>query len=436
MGSAPRVKPPTRWLSAGSLAGIVLFLALTSCHQKPTQSLGDDTATDFGKPNAIIVPSVPDDHLNVAFALITDTHLDCSYAGEIPDSDHIYRDTYAALRNRYCVDYLNSQIHKPPWGLLNGVVHLGDMIDIHSRVQYLISLRQYWEHDYPGIDGGAIAGASDSDYNAYCLGHRTELVMFPGLGNHDVPNPSAVSHYVEYYDDDLIRQGTGIKRYYESNELSTGPVITAYTWRWGKYYFVQLGQWAGSGLYKELGYTDTNKLEWLGQVLADDAGDSLGVVLFQHYGFDTTASAGYWNTDQQRMMLNVLCRRPIDDTTWRQPDARPPYKVLGVFTGHTHEQSTCRVYAGLAVYDTLVPNLGDTMWINNVVLRATGKLDADGSGNYGFSIVELTARQLGQGYDFDPMKVHDAWTSDGSTWTWDLREPELGWWYSTRENRR
>ena len=46
--------------------------------------------------------------------------------------------------------------------------------------------------------------------------------------------------------------------------------------------------------------------------------------------------------------------------------------------------------------------------------------DADGSGDYGFSIVELTATQVTpviSDYAFKPIKVHDAWTSNGANWT-------------------
>jgi hypothetical protein len=440
--SSPRVKPPARWLAAFPLTVTVLLLVLTSCHKKPSELIQGDNSTDYGTPNAIAVPAVPggDNPVDIAFALIADTHLDCSNAAWFPwpaapwPGGYPFRDTPDALRNRDCVYFLNAERNVGDWAPLRGVVHVGDMIDSHTSVQNLIAFRQYWEHDYPGKSAGSIAGASDSDYTAYSGRYRTELVMLPGLGNHDDGDSESDVRYAVSYFSDLIWNATGIKRYYMTH-VAGAPVVTAYAWRWGKYYFVQLGQWGGNPPWEDPKGFERAKLEWLEDALAEDVGDSLAVVVFQHYGWDQNGSQDFWPSGAKRMLLNVLCRRPIDDTTWWQAYQHPPYAVMGIFTGHTHAQEYRKVYAGVMRYDTLDPH-GDTIWFNNVVLRATGKTDP--SDYFGFSIVEMWGGYLPDSWWFDRMQVRDIKTMDGNYWIWGLQQfgyDDL-WWYQWHGRQR
>ena len=94
---------------------------------------------------------MPDAQKWVTFGIITDTHIDASYAGISK-----YRDTDKVKRNRGTIDCINIDAYNAGcWG----VVHLGDMTDA-GDAQNMVAFRQLYENDYPGKNGGNIAGAS------------------------------------------------------------------------------------------------------------------------------------------------------------------------------------------------------------------------------------------------------------------------------------
>ena len=384
------------------LAAMSLVVFIAGCYEPtaPEPEL-DGNQGDYGKPYPIYIHPLPPSQTEVAFGLIGDTHIDASYAGAVPHWvghwydkhivwDHCYRETPHVKRNRHTIYSLNIHLGNTP--NCHGIVHVGDMVNANNT-QNLVAFRQFYECSYPGHDGGAIAGEPDSHYQAYSQGARVNKTVFPTVGNHDSPFWSQGSHdwhEPASYIHDLIEGASGIAGYYDY--LRSG----AYAWRWGQYYFIQLGLWAGSGQAESAHYVDLAKLQWLADFLEEHVGDSgLGVLIFQHYGWDSMSTDGrWWQSGMRDMELDVLCRRDWNDTL---PQPARPYNVLGIFTGHVHNVQHIRVFAGLNAE-------GDSVHFDNITVD-----DAGADTNYGYSIVEL----LG-----DEMKISTMHISHGPHYEW------------------
>jgi len=320
---------------------------------------------------------MPDAQKWVTFGIITDTHIDASYAGISK-----YRDTNKVKRNRGTIDCINIDAYNAGcWG----VVHLGDMTDA-GDAQNMVAFRQLYENDYPGKNGGNIAGASDKNYNAYSCGYRIEKPVFPTMGNHG-PSDKWAS-----YIQDRILAANGLSASYNNAR-------SAYIWRWGQYYFINLGLWAGSYDYESSTDIDYDKLEWLQNWLAEHIGNSnMGVLIFQHYGWEEFSCNGQWWTPQMRELeLDVLMRRPLGSGNTVQGN---PYNVIGIFTGHNHEQVFSEVYAGMDLN-------GNSIKFNNLVFNDSGADD-----NYGFSIITLDG-------DNNVMKINTKTVSSNTWSSWE-----------------
>ena len=243
----------------GSLLVLLMMLMPMACGKEESTTPMPPGAA----PNKIVVRSVPKDEVNIAFGIITDTHV--SDQGTFDRNCDVCR-----VLNKACDDA----------GCL-GVVHLGDMINGNSD-DHLNSWRKIWENDNP-------------------VERRIRYVVFPGVGNHDVPPyhsaPRSWTGVIQYIGD-RARGASGITSY--SN--------TAYAWDWGAYHFIQLGLWAGSGEFEDKNYTDQNKLDWLANYLTEHVGDSGdGVLIFQHYGWDGFSTDGdWWSSDQRNKEAEIL----------------------------------------------------------------------------------------------------------------------------------
>ena len=308
----------------------ILVAGLISC-KKSTQKADEiegvsgNNNTDFGHPYKAHFHTYPHDEKTLSFYVVTDTHIDASYAGI-----DAWCNTSHVKRNRWVIDCINSE-----HGEWNDkfVIHLGDMDDA-LQVQNLVSFRQHWENDYPGHDGGAIKGARDTDYNAYSRGHRINLPVYFSLGNHDVPNSPDGWHYAKDYTHDRFKAAPGFDWYEEA--------ASTYIWRAGRYIFFHFGLWAGSAAYESNTKINHKKLDWIKEALARHVPDStFGLVICQHYGWDYMSTSGHWWSEEMRELeINLLCRRDSS----HQPCN--PYNVIGIFTGHVHQQGHTKIFAG------------------------------------------------------------------------------------------
>jgi hypothetical protein len=337
-----------------------------------TNSVLIQIQTNYGIPAKIAVWNVSEDEIDIAFGVFADSHLNvtsCHDAVGNNNSDNM-------RNNRLVVDDINRDCGDAK---CNGVVYLGDSMDSESNqhnLQQIVAFRQLFEDDYPGVDGGTIVGCLDPNYYAYSKdSRRLDFPVFPTIGNHDVPpwnddGPDEWNKVAEYVGDRIVG-APGILSHYGR---------TSYIWRWGRYYFIQLGLWAGADEYRN-GQTDSAKLQWLQNFLATEVGDSgLGVVLFQHYGWDWFSTYSRWWTDAQRdQEINVLCRREAAD----QPCN--PYNVIGIFSAHAHERKDLMVDAGIDAS-------GAPVSFNDFVITSSG---TSGESSYqpGYSIVQLNGSE-------------------------------------------
>jgi len=379
------------------LVAVFLLLMTTTCGDDSGSSGSGDEGTandtDYGTPDKVKVVTVDNNETVVSFGIITDSHIDLKDASMCTDK---------ANRNYNVIDDINIDCYT---GGCLGVVHMGDMIDTHS-VQSLVAFRQLYEQTYPGADGGAISGCWPDDstncqniYDEDCYSsshHRINKAVFPTIGNHDVSKSSGGWSYTIDYIRDLIVDAPGITSHYKN---------VAYTWRWGRYHFIQLGLWAGDGEYESSAYIDYDKLRWLEAWLKENVGDSGdGVLIFQHYGWDPfskqmdNGNAVWWSDFQRQLEINVLCRLNINNT---DPNATcNPYNVLGIFTGHNHDQA----FVEIPAYDKS---------FQNIVFRDSG---AEGD-HYGYSIVYLDGSKL---------KIHTKNIGGKGEWYWWEKDIHLG----------
>lgn len=367
---------------------IILLLFVVSCEKQdedPSSGLeGSSNSTNYGSPYKITYPTYHWFAKWVTFGIITDSHIDASNCSWAPwGGGHPYRDTPRVLKNRKVIHSMNYYGAEAGCGFY---MHLGDMVD-DNNVQNLVAWRQHYESNYPGYDGGSIAGASDDDYDAYSQGYRISKPVFPGLGNHDAPpysdDPEDWNYAAEY-----IRA-----RVQDSTVVSDYFGYGAYALRVGQYYFIQLGLWAGS--HDQDGNTYQDKLDWLKDYLANHVGESnLGVVIFQHYCFNDEDR--WWTSSQKELELNILCRRESSSEPAR------PYNVLGIFSGHQHTQYRDTVYAGTD------KNGKEVNFLNYIMDDACG-----GNDKYGFNILTLTGTEL---------RIHhrDVYTNTNGYYTKDI----------------
>ena len=95
---------------------------------------------------------------------------------------------------------------------------------------------------------------------------------------------------------------------------------------------------------------------------------TVGVFILQHYGWDYFSKENrWWTSDMRTRMINLLCRREHEN------QIAHPYNVLGILTGHHHEQGHISLFGGFT-------EDGDKVWISNYYFN-----DSFGDGEYGYS---------------------------------------------------
>ncbi|MDY6990533.1 MAG: hypothetical protein SWQ30_21020 [Thermodesulfobacteriota bacterium] len=383
----------SKWLV---LAGLILFVSITiygcsdslyDSNNETHMTLGTSNTTSWGSPHKLSRSEVPNT-LEVKFAVFGDPQPDLNLYGIVTycnwqDSDDAKNKMKRIAAN---VQHINESIHGDDY--FAGIVGVGDMTQ-HSCAQELIAFRQFFEHDYPGHDGGSIACTADDNYSRYNWGYRIKLPVYPGLGNHgdptrpmcededchDMSEKGCYSDYVHEYVRSRVSGSGAIynppttfnvhkSSYCKSN---SGDI---YAWEWGSYHFIQGNIWM---FYHGMGdqfQTSASKRQWLEDYLKQAIGDSgKPVVLFQHYGWDGQSFGDGWHRDNADDLINVLCRR--EDSS----DPCDPYNVIGIFTGHLHETEMHTIHAGS---DTN----GNAVTFHNYVVNDSGPAHHDSTGYF------------------------------------------------------
>ncbi|MFH0992151.1 MAG: hypothetical protein V1799_19285 [bacterium] len=297
------------------LAILSLIMPIACRVENPSsEPPGDATpprATPPHTPNKIKV-HVPADPMRIAFGIITDTHIGRS-----------------ANANDETVRHVNDR--GQDFNIL-GVLHMGDMLQGGDSVHYHINdFRDYYE----------------DDLSTTPVSHRIKFPLFPNIGNHDVSNSTNNSF-----------PSNGDAPQYLQKRIIGAPNITSYdtttyAWRWGNYYFLSLGLWAGGRNAVSKTDIDWDRINWVDAFLRDSIGDSgNGVFILQHYGWDwfsteldDDGSARWWNDTMRQLLLDILCRR-YHHRVLSSSAVANPYNVLGIFTGHLHLIDNNKVAAG------------------------------------------------------------------------------------------
>lgn len=344
---------------------IILFLSCQKSESDDPQSIdeleGTPNQTDYGKPYLAHFHTYDHNEKKIKFTVVTDNHVDACNAMLYAENTD---------RNRWVIDAINQDNSD---GKVHFIVQLGDGIQT-TNLQNLVAFRQLWENDYPGYNGGAIAGASDTDYDAYSGNSRIKLPVYLSLGNHGIPDSPDGWNYQRDYVSKRFKNAAGLLTYYEH-------AWSTYMWRSGRYIFLHFGLWAGSHAYQSNTNIDHAKIEWVKSKLQEYLPDStFGLIVLQHYGWDNFSTNGnWWSKEMRDITLNILCRR---DST-HQPCN--PYNVIAIFTGHKHEQQYLKIHAG-------VDKTGKEVIFDNIVFD-----DAGGDPVHGYSHVYL---------DEDTMYIH------------------------------
>lgn len=414
-----------RWLVIAA-AGILTLLVIRGCKTEEPGPVAEqplmgesEANANYGTPNKITLNLVSNEERKIAFGIIADTHVDATSCTQGNSRDYNDNNSWKMSRNRQMIADLNRDCTAKtgaPFvdGLITsdcqGVVHLGDMVHgtegldgVHA--QQLIAFRQLYENDYTNTGVQLAQNCGTGDSQAYSLGYRCSFPVIPILGNHDVPSnfQAKASGYLEQ----RIADAQGIL----SSYASTGYRDRCnFIWRWGKYVFVTLGLWAGSVDWEPRNFpTDVNKLIWLQNWLRNPANrvreDSLGILIFQHYGWDGQ-SGNYWNTTQKQQLINILCGRDYN----QNDGPNIPYNVLGIFSGHIHwPQQWYSAFEGTDIS-------GKYFKIENFSMLSSGAT-GDHREEWGFSVVRLTGEE---------MYIHTKEKYSGQYWPVTKRTIKIG----------
>ena len=160
------------------LVGLMMGVLLSGCKKGENNSAGKMSTkatrnqTHPGTPYTAHYHSVGHNEKSIVFGVLADSHIDCANTGDWNDGNQI--------RNRRVIDDMNYD--KKHWlNEENFIVHLGDAIN-SENVQNIVAFRQFYENDYPGEDGGAIAGCMDNNYTVYSDGSVIKLPVYVNIG--------------------------------------------------------------------------------------------------------------------------------------------------------------------------------------------------------------------------------------------------------------
>jgi len=367
------------------VAGIIICLTISAC-KKNEADMADASPmkatrnqTHPGTPHKASFHTYDQNEKTIVFGVVADSHIDCSNVFG-SDDDHM-------IKNKRVIDDMNYD--KNHWlSKQHFIVHLGDAINTEN-VQNIVAFRQLWEDDYPGDDGGAIAGDLDNNYTAYSDGHVINSAVYINIGNHGAPGENDGWNYMRDYVEDRM------EHFYKNDDYHNHD---CYYWKSGRFLFIHAGlslcSYAKEKDDDEIVF-DEGKISWIKNVLDTHAPDStMGVFILQHYGWDFFSKENRWWTEEMRTrMINVLCRRDHENQIAK------PYNVLGILTGHVHSQGHTRVKCGFT-------EDGDEVWFDNYQFD-----DSYGDGYYGYSHLYVN--------NGDTLYIHHKKYDGSSSLGWD-----------------
>lgn len=350
---------------ASIVLGILLLILPIGCvGEAPSPVPPENVTYPVETPPNKIKVNQPTDPMKIAFGVIADTHMD--------SSSEVNIGTIKGLND------LGKSYN------ILGVVHLGDFIH-QPTDNFLDRGRLYYEDDYPYPNENGI-----------------QFPVFLGMGNHDSPpHPGWGNGYwlgAQNYIGERILGAPDIIYYQSNDELCQDK--STYAWHWGNYFFVQLGLWAGSGTEKSSAFIDYKKLDWLDNLLRTEVGTSGdGVFILQHYGWDwfsiekqsgSDKKYEWWSDFQRNLELDILCRRYYSSDSNPKPNPNSegiadPYNVLGIFTGHVHQQHVIPISAGK-------DKNGDNVTFTSYTLPAAG-VEKDNR-DTGYAVVTVNGTKM------------------------------------------
>ncbi|MCK5915570.1 MAG: hypothetical protein KAG92_05480, partial [Deltaproteobacteria bacterium] len=296
-------------------------------------------------------------------------------------------------RSGYLIKSMNSYIDGNEHACV-GAVAVGDLTE-HGCAQEIIAFRQNFEHDYPGRSGGCVA--SEGDDGGYLRGGKHGALKkpaYPLIGNHsdmsrkncesacdcnDMNDDKCFTTYSQTYirkrvQNALYDPPTTFDRHLLGGNYYHSRDGDIYAYEWGSYHFIVADLWAGYAGWSHRHITNWDKMRWLKNYLENAVGDSgKPVLLFQHYGWDSLSKHDdWWNDAQRQDLTDLLCRKGT-----LYPDATycNPYNVLGIFTGHRHQEKHIAITAGQDKH-------GNDVIFDNYVVDDSGPVDFDNKTGY------------------------------------------------------
>ena len=312
--------------------------------------LDDDKSVDPLQDVAKLPYNVAANTLDVRFIVVSDPHFAAQREYNKWKYDYDNGDGVGPLRhvtgniNSTC-DWLDN--HRGP--ACQGVVLTGDLTRGLYYHHAMLLYRSLYEYDR-SFDENEYDDWYDDAFpqNDY----KIEFAVYPGIGNHDdateFPDAYVVNKYIRkrLYESDAIFQGKDedgneIEGYFR-HDWNAGDI---YAWEWGNFHFINMGLWAFyAGIDKTSDGKKTRskvsnlKIQWLEDHLAK-IGKEKPIVLFQHFGWDyfSFQRTDWWTKDNADLVTDVICDRKAE--VGGSTDCHDPYNVVGIFSGHLHEES-------------------------------------------------------------------------------------------------
>ncbi len=156
---------------------------------------------------------------------------------------------------------------------------------------------------------------------------KTDLIVFPGLGNHDLDSNYSIQYIVK-------RLGS-----IRHPGFSFDAHSKNYSWDVGIFHFVQMHEYGGS--------TGAKEIEWLKKDFAKARQKNQKIILIQHYGLDDFSlcyDQPFGEPEEKYTLEN--CRWWKNKDINRLKNLIKDHNVVAMFTGHWHISGYCDWHLG------------------------------------------------------------------------------------------